>query len=131
MQTIDDITLKIITTRRAVVRSFGGQNRPTQIDGQITHCKYGTIDAYVRENVRIDTFADMNSGTRLRFLERGDFGQQVLELATIATGAQWDAIAAAVQRLDTTRRQVVRNRRWTVRAARAAMQRPQRGGRAC
>jgi hypothetical protein len=98
-------------------RAFGNPQGGDGIVGQVTHVRIDGVNAYVRENVRVNTFTEINSNLR-RAIALGEAempGIQVLELAT-ETG--WDEVAAKVREIDALHRLVVKSPRWTVKVAR-------------
>lgn len=100
------------------------------IEGQITVIEVGGVVAYVRENIRMDTFY-ITSTARLGItgggggrgkIKSGNIppdAQHVLELA--APKADWDAIARAVTAADRRHRPVVKSNRWTISQATHAL----------
>jgi hypothetical protein len=90
------------------------------LEGQLTKCRLGQVVFYVRENIapRGGHFL-VAAGERMgwkqgRLSRRHD---QVLELA--APEGEWDRIAAALKEVDTLKRPVRKNQRFTVKWAEA------------
>ncbi len=91
------------------------------LHGQVTVIEAGGVRAYVRENIRMDTFM-MSSNERLGVVGGGNRGknrgnvpphaQHVLELA--CPKEAWASIADLVKRADAKHRAVVQSDRWTV-----------------
>jgi hypothetical protein len=84
------------------------------IGGNLTEMSWNGIIAYVRENIRYDSFR-MSANHRLG-LKRGEMppdAVQVLELS--APREHWEAIAQQVKTMDNLNREVVRgkfSRKW-------------------
>ena len=96
-------------------RKFGDPQNAGGIVGQVTHIRVGDVDAFVRENVHVDTFREMTSNRR-RGVAYGAHmpGVQVLELAV---AGDWVAVAELVRAADPKGRPVRQRRGWTVLAA--------------
>lgn len=115
------MTRDLVVMRAQSIRSYelneGGYG-DFRGDVQVTEVDLGGVRAYVREGHRAssrDTFV-MSSNARLRHKsEQHLVGRQVLYLA--APARAWDAIAAAVGKIDALGRPVERHQRWTMKTA--------------
>lgn len=111
-------TLSAFTVVRTTYwdRFFGGPQIGGGITGQVTHIRADGVNAYVRENIRTDTFM-MNSGHR-RGVAEGTADMPGAQVLNLATDGDWERIAAVVRDADAMGRPVVRSRRWSMNAAR-------------
>ncbi|MCI0361804.1 MAG: hypothetical protein L0211_25235 [Planctomycetaceae bacterium] len=107
--------------------SFGGGTLPAHLcEGQITKCRWLGIVVYVRENLdggwsfyisSNERMSDKGSG---RGRGRPSLRRNVLDLCT-QDATDWETAADIVRSLDALRRPVLRNRRFSVRWAEAAL----------
>jgi predicted DNA-binding WGR domain protein len=104
----------------------GGTLREHLCEGQITKCGWQGIVFYVRENLDGGWSFYISSNERLsdkgsgRGRGRPSLRRNVLDLRT-QYESDWDAAADVVRSHDTLQRPVLRNRRFTVRWAEAAL----------
>ena len=104
----------------------GGTHRAHCCEGQITKCRWFGIVFYVRENLdggwsfyisSNERMSDKGSGCGRR---RPSLRRNVLDLCT-QHATVWETAADIVRSHDALRRPVMRNRRFTVRWAEAAL----------
>jgi hypothetical protein len=107
--------------------AFGGGTLPAHLcEGQITKARWSGIVFYVRENLDGGWSFYISSNERMsdkgsnRGTGRPALRRNVLDLCT-PHEADWDTAAAVVRDLDALNRPVMRNRRFTVRWAEAAL----------
>lgn len=103
-------------------RTYGGPQAGGGIEGKITFIRFEGVTAYVRENIRVDTFM-INSGHRRGLAEQQKLppGVEVLELATFGDFAR---IASVIAAADALCRPVVPNPKWSVKLAAWCMRQP-------
>jgi hypothetical protein len=104
----------------------GGTHRAHLCEGQITKCRWFGVVFFVRENLDGGWSFYISSNERMsdkgsnRGTGRPAMHRNVLDLCT-PHESDWDAAADAVRSLDSLKRPVLRNRRFTVRWAEAAL----------
>jgi predicted DNA-binding WGR domain protein len=104
----------------------GGTHRAHKCEGQITKARWFGIVFYVRENLDGGWSFFISSNERMsdkgsnRGTGRPAMHRNVLDLCT-QHPTDWDAAAEVVRSLDTLKRPVLRNRRFTVRWAERAL----------
>ena len=90
--------------------------------GQVTKIRCGSVIAYVRENVQLDTFG-IPANCRLA-IKRGQMptgAVQVLELAV--NKVDWESMSVIVANADGLNRKVIKNPRFSCRTAEEMLQR--------
>jgi len=107
--------------------AFGGGTLPAHLcEGQITKCRTRGMVFYVRENLDGGWSFYISSNERLSDKGSGcgrgrpSLRRNVLDLCT-QHATDWETAADVVRSFDTLRRPVLRNRRFTVRWAEAAL----------
>jgi hypothetical protein len=104
----------------------GGTHRAHRCEGQITKCRWFSIVFYVRENLDGSWSFYISSNERMsdkgsnRGTGKPAAHRNVLDLCT-RHDSDWETAADLVRAIDTLKRPVLRNRRFTVRWAEEAL----------
>ena len=94
---------------------YGGEglHRMSGLEGQLSHCRLGIIEFFVRENLTgIDSF-HISSGERYgdKAGKTPRSSRQSLELCCVQE--HWEEVATAVREADSIKRPVVKSKRFT------------------